>query len=195
MEKGNYLSVLLRTGKTVFSTKDLALLWGEPNTGATRIRLHQLVETGELHNIRQGFYATSRNYNRQELATRILTPSYISFETVLVQEGLIYQYFEAISLACYTTREFVVDGQQYRFRKMKRTVLLNLMGIEPGEGASMATRERAMLDMLYVDPFFYFDNVNSVNWERVFAILPIYENLSLTKRVNEYHRKAEEGIK
>ncbi|HPS42222.1 MAG TPA: hypothetical protein PK040_06435 [Anaerolineaceae bacterium] len=192
MEKGNFLSALLRTGKTVFSTKDLALLWGEPNTGATRVRLHHFVKTGELYHIRQGLYATSRDYNRRELATRILIPSYVSFETVLVQEGLIFQYYETIFLASYTTREIEIDGQVYRFRKMKRKLLINPMGIELKSGTSTATCERAMLDMLYIDPDFYFDSFNGVDWEQVFEILPIYKTDFLAKKVNELYRKAQE---
>lgn len=64
MHKGNYLSVILRSNKTVFSTKDIALLWRESNTTAARVRLYYFVEKGDLYRIRKGLYAKSKNYNK-----------------------------------------------------------------------------------------------------------------------------------
>ena len=96
MHKGNYLTSILRSNKTVFSSKDIALLWHAPVTSATRVRLYYYVKKGDLYRIRKGLYAKSKDYNRLELATRIYTPSYVSFETVLAREGLVFQYYEKI---------------------------------------------------------------------------------------------------
>jgi predicted transcriptional regulator of viral defense system len=189
MQKGNYLTVLLRSNKTVFSSKDIALLWHDPVTSATRVRLHYYIKKGDLYRIRKGLYAKSRNYNKLELATRIFTPSYVSFETVLVKEGLIFQYYDQVFVASYLTREITVDRQTYSYRRMKAEVLTDTIGIEHVSETSIATKERAFLDTLYVNADYQFDNIRALNWEKVFEILPIYNNQRMAKKVNSLYRK------
>lgn len=183
MNKGNYLTTLLRSRKTVFSLKDIALLWHETSTNATSVRLNYYVNKGELYRIRKGLYAKDKNYNRYELATRILTPAYVSFEIILVNAGVIFQFYEPIFLASYTTRKIFVDQQYYHFQKIKNEVLLNGIGIKHENETSFATKERALLDTLYLNKNYYFDNLDAINWDFVFEILPIYENKRLTKKV------------
>jgi predicted transcriptional regulator of viral defense system len=190
MHKGDYLSVILRSNKTVFSTKDIALLWQESNTTAARVRLHYFVEKGDLYRIRKGLYAKSKNYNKLELATRILTPSYVSFETVLVTDGLIFQFYESIFIASYAKREITIDGQAYSFRKMKDSILINTAGIVIDEETSIAERERAFLDMLYVNNNYHFDSLRSLSWEKVFDILPLYSNKRMERKVNSVYKIA-----
>lgn len=191
MNKGNYLTTLLRSRKTVFSLKDIALLWHETSTNATSVRLNYYVNKGELYRIRKGLYAKDKNYNRYELATRILTPAYVSFEIILVNAGVIFQFYEPIFLASYTTRKIFVDQQYYHFQKIKNEVLLNGIGIKHENETSFATKERALLDTLYLNKNYYFDNLDAINWDFVFEILPIYENKRLTKKVSFLRHQVE----
>ena len=191
MNKGNYLTSILRSNKTVFSLKDIALLWQESSSNATRVRLNYYVNKGELYRIRKGFYAKDKNYNRLELATRIMTPAYVSFETILVMEGVIFQFYEPIFVASYTTRNILADQHNYCFRKIKNQVLYNGMGIKHENETSMATRERAFWDMLYLNTHSYFDNLRSLDWDVIFDILPIYENKKLIKKVMSLHKQME----
>ena len=96
MPKGNYLKTILKSDKSVFTFQDLALLWGEQASPAIRVRVNYYVRKGELLRLRKGIYAKSKNYDPLELATRIYTPAYVSFETVLAKEGLVFQYYEKI---------------------------------------------------------------------------------------------------
>ena len=89
--KGEYLEVLLRSPKTVFTTKDVCLLWGEEREQTVSGRLNKYVRAGKLIRVHRGIYAKDKNYNHFELATRIYTPSYISFETVLTRAGINFQ--------------------------------------------------------------------------------------------------------
>lgn len=188
MQKGDFLSVILRSNKTVFTTKDIALLWHEPNSAAARVRLHYFVKKGDLYHIRHGLYAKNENYNKLELATRILTPSYVSFETVLVKEGLIFQYYAPVFVASYAKREITIDNQIYSFRKMKDRLLTDSTGINHSYETSIATPERAFLDILYVNASFHFDNLRSLDWERVFEILPVFDNKRMEKKVDNLFR-------
>ena len=189
MQKGAYLITILRSKKTVFSSKDIALLWQESNSSTTRIRLNYYVKKKALYQIRKGFYAKDKNYNKLELATRIFTPAYVSFETVLLAEGLIFQYYKDFFIASYLSREIDIDAQKYIYRKIKDTALTNPLGIEHRHETSIATKERAFLDILYINKDYYFDNLHSLDWEKVFLILPIYENDRMTKKVNQFYKQ------
>jgi predicted transcriptional regulator of viral defense system len=192
MSKGNYLAVILRSPKTVFSSKDISLLWSEASTAATRVRLNYFVKKGDLYRIRKGLYAKDENYNKLELATRILIPSYVSFETVLVKEGLIFQYYEPVFIASYATRQITIHQQVYSFRKIKNTVLMNSEGIEHVNETSIANRERAFLDMIYINANYHFDNIRSINWDMVFEILPIYNNQKMAINVKTLYKNAKQ---
>jgi len=185
MQKGDYLSTLLRSNKSVFTVKDIALLWQEADTGTSRVRLNYYVKKGSLYHLRRGLYAKSKEYNQLELATRIFTPSYISFETVLTKEGLIFQYQKTITVASYLTREINIKGQAYSFKKIKGSVLTNNVGIVNEGQTSLATKERAFLDTLYLNSNYHFDNLRSLDWNSVHDILPIYSNKRMVLIVNK----------
>jgi len=187
--KGEYLDVLLRSPKTIFSTKDVALLWGEEAENAVRVRLNNYVKTGRLIRLRRGFYAKDKNYNRFELATRIYTPSYISFETVLTREGINFQKYDSIFVASYVTREIKVDGQNISYIRMKDYVLSNTIGVEQNGNVAIATKERAFLDRIYISKDYHFDNLSILNWDKVFEILSIYNNKRMKKKVNVYFKE------
>ena len=187
MNRGDYIKVLLRSKKTVFSFKDVAMLWADPGTNAARARLKYYVQTGDLYRIRQGFYAKDRDYDRLELATRIFTPSYVSFETVLAKAGITFQYYSRILVASYLTREIVCDGQTYQFRKIKDVILTNPAGVENISERSIATQERAFLDTLYVHTDYHFDNLVPLDWDKVLELLPLYDNKRMAKQVNSLH--------
>lgn len=188
IKKGEYLDTLLRSPKTIFSTKDVALLWGEKSEAAARVRLSYYVRTGKLIRVHRGLYAKDKNYDKFELATRIYTPSYISFETVLTRAGVNFQYYSNIFVASYVNREVEIDGQKFTFVRTKSYVLSNTDGINHKAGYAIATKERAFLDRIYVSRDYHFDNLDSLDWDVVFRILPIYNNKRMTKKVNAYFK-------
>ena len=184
--KGEYIEILLRSPKTVFSTKDIVLLWGEKGNTAIRVRLSNYVKKGKLIRVHRGIYAKDRNYNRLELATRIYTPAYISFETVLTRTGVNFQYYGNIFVASYVTRDILADGQKISFLKTKDYVLSNTIGILHVDDIAMATKERAFLDRIYISKDYHFDHLDVLDWNKVFEILPIYRNKRMNKKVQEY---------
>jgi len=189
MEKASILSIL-REGNTVFTFKDILLSSRETNTSLLKRRINYYVKNKELYPIRKGIYAKDKNYDRLELANRIYTPSYISLETVLSREGIVFQHYEQIFLVSYLTREIICDGQKYVFRKIKDTLLTNSLGLEKKDNYFIASRERAFLDTVYLNKNYYFDNLSSIDWDRCFEILYIYENKAMEKRLNSYHEMA-----
>jgi hypothetical protein len=186
IKKGSYLTTILRSPKTVLSFKDIALLWGDSG-GAARVRVNYYVKNGQLYSLRRGFYAKDKNYNKLELATKIFTPAYISFETVLAREGIIFQYYSQVFIASYLAREIVCDNQIYSYRKIKDLILTDSSGIVNRDECSIATKERAFLDTIYLNKDYHFDNLSPLNWETVFTILPIYNNKSMTRKVQKIY--------
>ena len=189
MEKASILSIL-REGNTVFTFKDILLSSGETNTYLLKRRINYYVKNKELYPIRKGIYAKDKNYDRLELANKIYTPSYISLETVLSREGIVFQHYDQIFLVSYLTREITCDRQKYAFRKIKDTILTNSLGLEKKGNYFIASRERAFLDTVYLNKNYYFDNLSLLDWDRCFEILYIYENKAMEKRLNSYHEMA-----
>ena len=189
--KGEFLEVLLRSPQTIFSTKEVALLWGESNATVVSRRLNSYAQVGKLVRVRRALYAKDRNYNQWELATRIYTPAYISFETVLAVEGIVFQFYGNIFVASYLEREINADGQKISLVRMKDYVLSNIAGIIHKDGVAIATKERAFLDRLYVSKKYHFDNLSSLDWNKIFELLPIYRNKRLEKKVREYYQQLE----
>lgn len=187
MEKVD-ISNILRSNKTVFSFKDILLASQDKNPVLLNRRLNYYVKKGELYSIRRGLYAKDKNYNKSELATKIYTPSYISFETALGIAGVNFQHYGQIFIASYLTREIAIDGQKYIYRKIKDPVLTNNAGIENKENYSIATPERAFLDMIYLKKDYHFDNLSGINWNKVFEILPIYSNKRMEKEIKNYQK-------
>ncbi len=191
--KGEYTEIILRSPKTVFSTKDIALLWGEEVGNAVRVRLSNYVKSGKLIRIRQGIYAKDKNYDRFELATRIYTPAYISFETILTRTGINFQYYGNIFVASYVSRKIEIDGQEITFIKMKDYILSDTTGIEQSGNVAAAAKERAFLDRIYISKDYHFDHLDTLDWNKVFEILPIYRNKKMGKKVHEYFKYYQEN--
>ena len=187
MSKGDYLTAILRSPKTVFTSKDIALLWNEQSSNSARVRLNYYARKGDLYRIRRGLYAKDKNYNRIELATRIFTPSYVSFETVLAKDGVTFQFYRQIFVASYLTREIIIDGQAYCFKQIRKHILTNPNDIKHKDESSIATKERAFLDTLYINTDYYFDNLGGLDWNKIFEIVPIYQNKRMTKKVKELY--------
>jgi len=190
MKKGNYLTDIIRSPKTILTIGDIALIWHDSNADAIKSRLSYYVKNEDLFRVRRGIYAKNKQYNNLELATRIFTPSYVSFETVLAKEGLIFQYQTKILVASYLNRELEIGGQIYSYKKLKNTIITNSIGIENINETSIASPERAFLDILYTNNNYHFDNLRSLNWDKVMLILPIYNNNRMIKIVSQLFKQS-----
>lgn len=187
MEKADILSIL-KSNNTVFSFKEILLASGESNPALLRRRIYSYIKNGQLYGIRRGLYAKDKNYDKLELAIKIFIPAYVSFETVLAEAGVTFQHYSQIFVASYQTKEIDCDGQIFSFKKLKTNVLNNNSGIENKGYYSIASKERAFLDIVYLNKDYHFDNLSPLDWDKVFSILPMYENKRMTKKVNQYYK-------
>lgn len=184
----NLITQIYKTPKTVFTIKYLAVLWNETNPDHLKAKTSYYVKTGALKRLTRGIFARDKNYNPKELASNIYTPSYISFETALREAGIIFQYYETIFIASRFSKKTKINGHNFVHRKMKEEVLYNPDGIINNGIWSIAAPERAFLDMIYISPNYYFDNLHGIHWDTCFEMVKIYNNRELIKRLNSYHK-------
>lgn len=178
--QNNIVIRLLQQKQSVFKTADIAMLTGVTDVVTIAQRMAYAVKKGWLVSPRKGIYAKP-DYSPLELANRLYTPSYLSLEYILQREGVIFQYDSKITMISYLNREVEVDGKTILYRKIKNTLLANLDGIVLGM-VSEATKERAFLDMLYLNANYHFDNVAALNKKEVRRLLSLYDSPTLTKR-------------
>lgn len=183
------ITKLFQTTKTVFTNKDLALLWNDINGNNLNSKIAYYVKQKKIIRLTRGIYAKSNKYDPKELATSIYIPSYISFETVLREAGVIFQHYDTIFVASKWPKSMVVDKTHITFRKLKNIILYNSTGVVYGDNYSMATVERAFLDTIYLFSNQYFDNLDEIDWVKCGEIVKIYNNKQLVLRLNEYQKK------
>lgn len=188
MATDNLIAKLYQSPKTILTIKDIALIWEETNTVNLLSKIKYYAKQGSLIRLTRGVFAKDKNYDPKELATSLYTPSYISFETVLREAGIIFQHHDSIFVAGpYPTTKKIGD-QTITFRKLKNSVLYSSLGVKNEKNYSIATPERAFLDTIYLSPKFYFDNLRSINWETCAELAKIYDNKQLIKRVTQYQK-------
>ena len=170
--------------RTVFTLNDIALLVGESDFNSLNRKMHYYVGRGKLLRPRKGIYV-KKDYNPEELACKLYTPSYISLEYILQEAGVIFQFDSRISSVSYLSRTVEIEEREFSYRRIKGEIMVDTKGITRGRNINKATVERAFLDTLYLNGDFYFDNLNPLDKLLVYKLLPIYNSKALTARVNK----------
>lgn len=180
----NLLWVIYTNTNTVFTLPSVAMLLEESNFQALNQKLNYYVRTGKLLHPRKGIY-TKPNYNPEELACLLYTPSYLSLEYVLQKAGVVFQYDSRLTAVSYLSRSLEADTYSFAYRKIKNEVLINMRGIKRNGNINIAIPERAFLDTMYLNAAYSFDNIHSLDEKIIQELLPIYNSANLTQRVNK----------
>jgi len=116
---------------------------------------------GYLVRLRRGWYAFDEYRDSPEMAThfagKIYGPSYISLHSALSFYGLIPETVVQItSVTSLKTAVFSNDFGKYSYKSVREDLMF---GYEPhrltdGRTTAYATREKALLDLLYLYPFY-----------------------------------------
>ncbi len=187
MTKGDIIK-LYRLKNDIFTIKDIALIWKENNSDNLKSKIKYYTDKDKLIRVRRGVYAKTKDYNIFEAANKIYSPSYISFETILQKEGIVFQYSEAVFLATSISKQVKLNGRKIVYRKLKNEILLNKEGIIYEDNYYRATKERAFMDMIYLNKNYYFDNLRTIDWKKCFGMLKVYKQKSLDKALNFYYK-------
>ena len=185
--KNNFILEIYKKPQTVFSLKEISMLFPGFIYKNLKSKLSYFVSTGKLKRLRKGIYA-KENYNFLELANKIYTPSYISLETVLEKEGIVFQKYKTVFVSSYLSRRIKVENQEIFYRKIKVEILLNSLGINEENYYFIASKERAFLDAVFLYKDYHFDNLRPLDWEKIKEIEKIYSSKVLVKRVTQYYK-------
>lgn len=172
---------------TVFTVDEISQFFPGITYKQLKDRLYYFVKVGKLKRPKTGIYAKER-YNTMELANKLYKPSYVSLETVLFKGAVVFQYYETIFLASYLTRSVQIGDINIQYRRLRGDILTNPVGIEFKEGYFIATLERAFLDAVYIYKNYYFDNLGSLNWEKINDLKKIYESKAFEANVEKYYK-------
>jgi predicted transcriptional regulator of viral defense system len=129
--------------------------------GFDRNNLTRWRKCGYLIRLRQGLYAFPEYRDKPDMALyfagRMYNPSYISLHTALSSYGLIPEaVVQVTSVTSLKTARFSNEFGDYAFHSVRDDLMF---GYEPrplasGRTAGYATREKALLDLLYLHPFY-----------------------------------------
>lgn len=188
----NLIIAIYSSHETVFTMPQLEQMMVGISPTSLRNRLRYFARVGKLSRVRHGIYVKPQ-FNPLELANKIYSPSYVSLETILLREGITFQlYNTTFFLMSYLTREVRVGEYTFGYRQMRNSILTNMTGIVRKIGYFEATKERAFLDAVYVYKNYHFDNLRALDWEKVHAMIDIYESKAMVVRVSGYYKDYKE---
>lgn len=182
MSNQTNIEKLLTSGKKVFTTDDLAVLWGINERRKLIERIKYYLREGRLTSVYKGVYAYG-DYSSLELAQKLVPLSYISLYTAAQHHGLTFQYYSTVFCVSLKSKKYDIDGQTFEYRKIKESAFYNDLGLEKSQGYTMANEERTICDLLYVFPDFAFDNLKKVDTSLLKQISLIYGNKRVERDV------------
>ena len=126
-----------------------------------RNNITRWVKKGYLVRLRQGYYTFPEYKGKPDypfyFANRIYKPSYISLHTALSYYGMIPEAVVQItSITSLKTTSFTNDFGDYSYNTVKENLMFgyDLKPIADNRTIQFATPEKALLDLLYIYPFY-----------------------------------------
>ncbi len=161
---------LARMNEFIFHAGDLANIWQIKDRNTLYTTLKRYSGNGLLYRIYKGLYSLKPANELDPFLLGIKAIHeycYISTETVLVKEGIIQQNINYITLVSSKSKRFSIGDYNYYSRQLNSKFLFYPDGIIEQDGIRIATKERAIADLLYFNPEMYFDNASVINWIKV----------------------------
>ncbi|MBU1111035.1 hypothetical protein KKB83_05475, partial [Patescibacteria group bacterium] len=160
----------LKQNQKIFHTQDLALLWQINNKNTLYTTIKRYAHKGILLRIHKGFYSTVPIEQLDPVILGISylhTYAYLSTESVLVQNGIIFQGSNYITLISSQSKKFTLGSHNYLVRQLKDEYLFQSAGLIKEDNIAKATVERAVADILYFNTRYFFDARKLIDWEQV----------------------------
>lgn len=129
--------------------------------GFDRNNFVRWVNKGLLIRLRQGYYTFPEYKGKPDFAlyfaNRIYRPSYVSLHTALAFYGMIPEaVIQITSVTSLKTVSFTNDFGEYGYKSVKEELMFgyDLKPIADGRTFQLAKPEKALLDLLYLYPFY-----------------------------------------
>jgi len=166
----NKTNILLKQDKPLFYTKDLGKLWGLSNSATLNTTISRYVTNGVLVPVYKGLYSTKPLNQVDQIllgSVALHSYSYLSTEFVLAKNGIIFQLVNSYSYCSTKNRTIKINENVFKSRQLQDVFLYNTYGVERINGYQVATTERAIADMMYYNPKYYFDSYDTIDWKKV----------------------------
>jgi predicted transcriptional regulator of viral defense system len=136
------------------------LLAGDVDPAAVRKQLSRWTAAGRIYQLRRGLYALAPPYQAVAphpflVANRLLQPSYVSLQAALAHYGLIPEYVAVVtSVTSRRPGAWETPLGRYAFRHLKQSRFFGYhrLQVADGQHAFVATPEKALLDLIYLEP-------------------------------------------
>lgn len=135
------------------------LLAGNVDPKLIRIQLSRWVKTGKIYQLRRGLYSIAPPYQKNIphpflVANHLQKASYVSLQSALSYFGLIPEVVNTItSVSTGRPERLETPLGTYEFRHIKTEFLFGYQMVElGGQSAFVSTPEKALLDLIYLQP-------------------------------------------
>ena len=136
------------------------LLAGEVNPANVHRQLSRWTKAGRLYQLRRGLYALAPPFQKVKphpffVANRMVRGSYVSCQSALAHYGLIPEHVPVVtSVTTGRPARWETPLGVYQFRHIKTELLrgYQLTDLGGGQKAFVATPEKALLDLIYLQP-------------------------------------------
>jgi predicted transcriptional regulator of viral defense system len=136
------------------------LLAGRVDPANVRRQLSRLVASGRLIQLRRGLYALAPPYRKVRphpflIANRMVRASYVSRQSALEYYGMIPEHVPVVTSVTTSRpwrRETPMGTFEYRHIKLDFFHGYRTVELREGQAALVATPEKALLDLLYLQP-------------------------------------------
>ncbi|HAF62544.1 MAG TPA: hypothetical protein DCK95_09480 [Anaerolineaceae bacterium] len=135
------------------------LLSGNINPKIVRLQLTRWVNSGRIYQLRRGLYSIAPPYQKIKphpflIANHLQRASYVSLQSALAYYSLIPETVHTtVSVTTGRPDRFETPLGTYEFRHIKTDLLFGYQMIDlGGQSALVATPEKALLDLIYLQP-------------------------------------------
>jgi len=136
------------------------LLAGKASPADVRRQLARWVAAGKVLMLRRGVYLLAAPYAKRTIhpfvmANELRRASYVSLQSALAHYGMIPEHVpNTTSVTTDRPEQRETPAGRFLFRHIKRAMFFGIEQVEvsPGQWARMASREKALLDLLYLSP-------------------------------------------
>lgn len=183
MNNSQRLKILMDTDRSIFTLKNIQELWGmDPNTA--KITAGRMAAKGIIYRYARGYYGLRKDFDANEFANIIVTPSYVSLQTALFTHGVSFQISNFITSTALINYQRKINNHLFKYYAMKKPLFFNLEGIEYKSNYAIAKPERALLDCFYFGILPSIDNPEKINFSYLKELLRFYPK-SISKHVNK----------
>ena len=157
MQTKDFVQFLETNNVVVFTLEDAVKILDSGNNYAS-LFLHRCIEKGLIGRIKRGIYYLKKRVNEYEIASNILTPSYVSMVSALAYYGLTTQIPRFVYVISTKRHRPIrgINGFDIIFKHVKNSMMFGYHK-ESNGNIFIADPEKALVDI------YYFNDVNDLD--------------------------------